>query len=145
MPEPLGGPDCIEWVGNFSTKTGYGRFSWMYKDYNAHRVSYQVHRGDIPDGLMVLHDPVSCNNRRCVNPDHLRVGTPRDNQHDRRASGTDTRGEQVFGSKLTESDVIAIRRLRAAGVPENELAEQFGVHRTNVNYIVNRKTWTHLP
>lgn len=143
LPGDVGGADCVEWPGAVGT-TGYGKFCFRYKDYNAHRVSYLIHRGEIPVGMMVLHDPARCNNRRCVNPDHLRLGTAAENQHDRNVAGTDVRGERVVGAKLRGEDVVEIRRLRQSGISEAELARRYGVHRTSINFIVNRKTWTHL-
>lgn len=144
LPGDVSGPECVEWPRGIGS-TGYGKLCFQYRDYNAHRVSYMIHRGDIPDSMMVLHDPEICNNRRCVNPDHLRLGTPAENQHDRRVAGTDIRGERVAGAKLEADDVIEIRKLRKSGVTEMELAERYGVHRTSINLIINRKTWAHLP
>ena len=144
LPGEVGGVACVEWPGRIAS-TGYGRMVFRYRDYHAHRVSYTIHRGAIPDGLWVLHDPEVCNNPRCVNPDHLRLGTPGENQRDRRVAGTDIRGERVAGAKLENDDVIEIRRLRKGGATEMELAERYGVHRTSINLIINRKTWAHLP
>lgn len=144
LPGEIGGQDCVEWPGKVAS-SGYGRMFFRYKDYQAHRVSYTINRGVIPDGLWVLHDPEVCNNPRCVNPDHLRLGTAAENTRDRVAAGTDIRGERVAGARLKAADVIEIRRLRRAGATEMELANRYGVHRTSINLIINRKTWAHLP
>lgn len=144
LPGDIGGTECVEWPRSVGS-AGYGKLCFKYRDYSAHRVSYQIHKGEIPDGMMVLHDPEVCNNRKCVNPNHLRLGTPGENQRDRRIAGTDIRGERVAGAKLEAGDVLEIRRLRKAGATEMELAKRYGVHRTSINFIINRKTWAHLP
>lgn len=70
---------CWEWTKGTS-KEGYGRMSFMGGSTYAHRVSYTVMKGTIPEGLFILH---SCNNPKCVNPDHLRPGTQQENVDDR--------------------------------------------------------------
>lgn len=73
---------CWEWTG--WRAHGYGYFFHEGKDQRAHRVSYELFVGSIPDGLVVMH---SCDNRPCVNPDHLSVGTQADNVRDMVAKG----------------------------------------------------------
>ena len=143
LPGEIGGAECVEWPRGIGS-AGYGKLCFNYRDYNAHRVSYQIHKGEIPDGMMVLHDPEVCNNRKCVNPDHLRLGTAAENQHDRRIAGTDNRGERAAGARLNADSVREIRRLREQGMIESDIAKRFGVHRTTVNLILNRKTWAHV-
>lgn len=84
----LDGGRCWIWLG-YKTKNGYGQVS-MGSIHNrtiifAHRLSYELHKGVVPDGMLILH---SCNNRECVNPDHLRIGTRLENSQDARISGT---------------------------------------------------------
>lgn len=92
---------CHEWTGH--TTEGYGGLNINGKGYRAHRVSYRFFVGPIPDGLMVLH---KCDNTRCVNPEHLFVGTARDNVHDMISKGRDSFGEPkefcLRGHKLSE-------------------------------------------
>lgn len=91
---------CWEWQGALSD--GYGRLLVRGHFNKAHRVSYRIHFGKIPDGLMVLH---KCNNRRCVNPDHLYAGTHGNNMRDRKLAGTygrDFNGRTKVSSEQAE-------------------------------------------
>ena len=70
---------CVEWTDAL-TRGGYGRFKYQNKSLRSHRVSYEIHYGLIPEGLHILH---RCDNRKCVNPDHLFLGTHQDNMSDK--------------------------------------------------------------
>ena len=106
----------------------------------AHRVSYELSKGEIPTGLMVRHE---CDNPGCVNPTHLVVGTARDNVRDRvdRGRSADRRGERHPLAKLTGSAVKAIKNSALAG---KDLAEIFGVSQASVSLIKNNKHWKHI-
>lgn len=142
----VGQDQCWEWTAATS-KDGYGLF-WDNKAAKAHRVSYELHKGEIPKGMCVCH---SCDNPGCVNPAHLWLGTVADNNADMaekgRAksgySGGGPPGEKHGRSKLAEAQVKEIRR-RYPRVNQRELAALFGVSRSQIGRIVNGEHWTHL-
>jgi len=123
------------WAWNGPKWHGYRRLNIGKTTSGAHRVSYIIHRGQIPAGMHVLH---SCDNRSCCNPDHLFLGTNGDNVKDKIAKG---RG----WSKLSADDVAEIRRLYGrygrGGVSGKDLAARFGVSRAEVSLIVNGHYW----
>lgn len=132
--------ECWPFVGTM--RKGYGRLSDENgKIKSSHRLAWTLVYGD-PGPLCVLHH---CDNRRCCNPGHLFLGTYADNNADRHAKGRTNapRGEQSGTAKLTESDVLKIRRL-AGGASQAEIARQLGVDRKNVWCIVHGKSWKHL-
>ena len=144
MPEPMSG--CWLWIGCLNNKaSGYGIFSSNNKPGLAHRMSYQMYKGEIPNGMCVLH---SCDVRSCVNPDHLFLGTYFDNAKDMFSKGRNTKlrayGESVGGSKLKESDVLEIRNLKKIGVKTRFIVNKYNVTKENINYILSGKTWKHL-
>ena len=138
---------CWEWTAS-KTRLGYGQFKVggrKGKMLKAHRVSYDLYRGEIGD-LCVLH---RCDNRACVRPDHLFLGTQLDNMSDREAKGRGgqklRRGEGNGRAKLTCEQVLAIRNRHAVGdVSMTRMADEFGVSKTHISHILHRKTWIHL-
>lgn len=130
------GDGCWAWRG--AHFKGYAYMGGL----KAYRVAYEVAVGPIPPGLMVRH---LCNNPGCVRPDHLAVGTQKDNMRDMVDAGRSTLGERSANAKLTTHDVLEIRRLSRIGTRQAELARRFGVHPSNVSLIVAGKAWPHLP
>jgi hypothetical protein len=147
--------DCWEWAG-FVDDTGAGRFApHGNRPTTAYRYSWTLHNGPIPNGLVVCHH---CDNRRCVRPDHLFVGTQRENIADAMRKGRmgqigqwvkDHPGEQRRtprpgasnpAAKLTQADVSEIRSLWPA-VNQSELGRRFGVTQSAIWSVVHGKSW----
>lgn len=125
-------PGCWVWQGR-PTKAGYGLMQNQY----AHRISYRLHHGE-PGDLCVLH---RCDNRLCVNPDHLFLGTRTDNMEDKVAKGRQLKGEQAPQAKLTEEQVFAIRRDTRT---QRVIAADYGIVQSHVSLIKSGKHWRHL-
>jgi len=133
--------DCIEFVGAHNPK-GYGHFWTGEKQVYAHRWAWEQANGPIPDGLCVLH---SCDNPCCVSLTHLRLGTNVDNNRDKTERGKNVCGSEHGHAKLTEEQVIEIRRLHAQdGLLHREIAAVFGVCRETIGDIVRHNRWTHV-
>lgn len=130
--------DCWEW--NASTGShGYGQLMMPgNKPITSHCFSYKHFIGPIPTGLHVLH---SCDNRKCVNPSHLFLGTNNDNIQDRVNKGRSVKAM----AKLSEDDVREMRRLyNVDDVPVSVLAQQFGIKPRTVYDVIKYVTWKHL-
>lgn len=132
---------CWEWTGSHD-KDGYGQFSYTTGKQRATRIMWVFIYGEIPDGLFVLH---KCDNPKCVRPDHLWLGTNIDNMRDRSQKGRQCRGEKQRNAKLTETQIIDIRRRYAVGnVSYNVLSAEYHINKTTISQIILRKTWKHL-
>jgi hypothetical protein len=127
---------CWNWTAS-KRRDGYGNAWHDGKVRLAHRVSYELHHGEIPrgdghHGTCVLH---KCDNRACVNPDHLFLGSQADNVADR-----DSKNRQA--SKINRADVLSIRS--AEGLTQQDLAGAFGISQTQVHRIRSGKKWKHV-
>ena len=134
---------CWEWTGSCCT-AGYGILSVDNRPRLAHRLAYEFYREMIPTGMQVLH---TCDNRRCVNPDHLYLGTHDDNMRDkvRRNRCSSLKGTESPTAVLSEDQVCAIRAEYAAcGVSQRVLAARFGVTQSTVSAIIRKVRWKHL-
>jgi DNA-binding CsgD family transcriptional regulator len=156
---------CHEWIGGRSEE-GYGKHTFDYKTVPAHRFSWELVNGPIPEGQLVLH---RCDNRACVNVEHLFLGSQKDNMVDCQRKGrtssydrTNTkwnpatgaahgsrkhpdaraRGARNGSSKLTLTQAEEIRKLYAAGgVSQRKLAQMFGVSQGATAALLKGKTW----
>lgn len=139
IPEPNTG--CFLWTG--ATKEyGYGVIGLGTREQGtakAHRVSYELYKGKIPQGLSVLH---SCDNPYCVNPAHLRVGTLKDNMQDcvkrNRNYVPNNKGENAKWAKLTADAVAHIRQKLMTGVA---YAKLYGVSKSTIYAIWSGDNW----
>lgn len=128
---------CIVWTG-VPMRGGYGRIRVNGKSMKAHRYSWELSNGPLPEGAWVLH---RCDNPPCVNPDHLFLGSPSDNVADMVEKKRHRFGERVSNSKLTADE---IRAIRASKLTQQETANQFGISQANVSSIQLRKAWKHV-
>lgn len=155
--------DCWEWMGSL-TKVGYGKIQVKNKNYTTHRLSYEIFKGQIPDGNMICH---SCDNKKCINPEHLWVGSAKDNMHDMIQKGrkvaktgwkhteetkqkfklrphSDRRGEKHHLSKLTSEDVLNIRKMIESGEKIIDIARKYNVDQSAISNIKRKRNWSHI-
>jgi hypothetical protein len=135
-----GSAECWLWKGS-KNQDGYGVIWHVDRLRGAHRISWLLNRGPIPDGLDVLH---KCDVRLCCNPEHLFLGTHGDNCNDRTRKERSAKGEAHGRSKLTNEQVIEIRARFAAGQSARVVAEAFGVTKGTVRHIKMGRHWKHL-
>lgn len=143
-----GDEDCWEWLANSGPK-GYGL---MFVGHNvlglpltarAHRIAWALTFGPVPAGLHVCH---SCDNTSCVNPRHLFVGTNADNHEDRMRKGKIVRGTHNGRAKMTEEQVLSMRRrYSAGGVTVAALAREAGVRHCCAWNALMGVTWKEVP
>lgn len=156
IPEPNSG--CLLWLGGGGR---YGHANYDGRRYLAHRLSWALTNGPVPDGMFVCH---KCDNPYCVEPRHLFLGTPAENSSDmvrkgRSLSGdrnpsprnldkvrqNHPRGEQIGCAKLTADQVMDLRRRHASGEGRATIARDFGIHPVVVSMIAYGVRWSHLP
>lgn len=117
---------------------GYGQIHLNGKTVYAHRVAYELAKGSIPEGMFILH---SCDNRKCVNPDHLSVGTFDDNMADMVDKERQAHGVKNGRAKLTAEQV---REIRSAVGTHTEIAARYGVTRSLVSLIRSGRIWRQI-
>jgi hypothetical protein len=155
--------DCWDWKRKIS-KTGYGQITINSKYCSVHRESYKFFKGEIPLGNQVCH---SCDNKKCINPEHLWVGTQKENIQDAKNKNrladqrgrkhsketleklklrphSDRRGEKHHLRKLNEKDIFKIRDLLKNGYTQKQIGEMYEVNQSTICQIKNGKRWSHI-
>jgi hypothetical protein len=128
---------CIEWTAARNA-SGYG-VTWNgQKTVLAHRYSYQLSVGPIPDGMHILH---RCDNPPCINPDHLFPGDDNDNVVDMIAKGRNNIGQKNGSTKLTDEQVVAIR---SDARTQRVIAKEYGISQSQVSWIKSGRGWKHM-
>lgn len=133
---------CWEWTASFDSG-GYGVIKVGGENKKAHRVSYEIFNGSIPEKMCVCH---KCDNPKCINPDHLFIGTQQANIADRqnkcRSNGGSLQGEKNKSAKLTNMQVAEIKRAIADGCPQKDLAIKYSVSATTIWAIKHGLKWS---
>lgn len=132
---------CWHWTKAMA-RCGYGKVKHKGKTVHTHRVSYELFRGPIEAGKWVLH---TCDVRACVNPDHLYLGTAKDNMRDmlERNRMNPSKGAECSFSKLTDNQVLEICK-NEERLSTSRLGQKYGVSKSTIISIQNRKTWQHV-
>ena len=132
---------CWLWQGGRWSQ-GYGRFKSRGIDLKAHRISYSIYKGEIQNGLLVCH---YCDNPPCVNPDHLFLGTNKQNTQDMLRKGRHSfTGSMNPKAKLKDQDIIEIRRMILEGIFQKEIGRKFNVSQATISDIKLRSIWKHV-
>lgn len=147
--QKLSDNECWPWTGCCSgsskdkeKKWAYGKFSFRGGMKNAHRIMLYLSKGEPPcTGMFACH---TCDNPKCVNPSHLYWGTAKQNTHDMLNRNRQARGLKHGISKLTEDQVLAIKRSLMGGGMIYRLAKQYGVARATIQDIKKGVTWAHV-
>lgn len=137
---------CWTWTASLN-EHGYGRIATGPKSRGgrivlAHRASWELHYGTIPEGMGVLH---RCDTPACVRPDHLFLGDQSTNMRDCSQKGRTNQGERCPAAKLTAEQVREIRhRYAQGGVSQQRLADEYGLAQATVHELIVRETWKHI-
>ena len=131
---------CWIWTG-CTNGLGYGVKRIGPKIVRVHRLVYEMLHEPIPEGMMLRHN---CDVRNCVRPSHMTPGTHEENMKDMVDRGRSPRGEASGLSKISDQDVVIIRKAWALGASQKDIACELGISQPAVSDIVNRKTWRHL-
>lgn len=128
---------CHEWIGHIGAN-GYGLYSISNKQRTTHRLAWEIKHGEIPKGLCVCH---KCDNRKCVNPDHLFLGTKKENNSDMAQKKRSALGVRNGHAKLTEGQVVEIYSSRDS---YSKIAKRIGISITQISAIKTGREWAHV-
>lgn len=132
--------ECLIYTGSLS-KSGYGQF-WAYgTTLRAHRFAWELKHGPIDLYVLICH---KCDNKPCVETEHLFEGTELDNMQDWKAKGLSRFGERGTKAILTHENVLEVKKLSAEGSTDKSIALRFGVHRTTISKIITGVNWSHV-
>jgi HNH endonuclease len=126
---------CWDWKGCCPKNPGYGQFRSNGKIHKAHRSSWLIHKGEIPKGMFVCH---TCDNKRCSNPDHLFLGTCKDNNLDaikKNILPFGKIGKENHRCKLSDEDVIKVKEMIDQKISQCKISKIFGVSQTLISLI----------
>ena len=136
--------ECWGWKGS-KNPGGYGKITVRIEGrpitVSAHKLSYQLHKGEVPSSLLVLHH---CDNPECTNPNHLFLGTQQDNMKDKMAKGRGSTVKSTSNAKLTKDQVLYIWEQRTTRITAQNLAAELGVSEYTVRDIWLKRTWKHI-
>ena len=133
---------CWNWKAGINSE-GYG---WFWKEKRPHiasRISWELKFGPVPENMIVCH---TCDNTKCVNPSHLWLGTDQDNTDDKIKKGRDVtfKGEQHGMAKLSEKQILEIRKELGTGKSGYKIAKEYNVTRNLIYSIKHRRLWKHI-
>lgn len=133
---------CHEWQRSIN-RGFYASIGYKGATMLVHRASYMAFKGEIPEGMLVLH---SCDNRICINPDHLRIGNQTDNMRDRSERGrcASQRGSKHGRAKLNDGDVRQIMQRISNNERDYQIAKHYSVTASNINSIRSGVSWNHI-
>jgi predicted XRE-type DNA-binding protein len=135
--------ECWNWIRSIGS-AGSGVFTIRRKNISAYKMAWELTYGDVPEGKILCH---ICDNRKCCNPNHLYVGTHKENAEDRKNRGRngDQRGEKSKHNKLSEGQVIEIiKLLKYTDLSQYKIADMFDISRSTVLAIHMNENWKHV-
>lgn len=132
---------CFIVTSHRANQDGYSNLYRNKKHIRAHRLVFEECFGTIPEGLVIRH---KCDNPRCINPEHLELGTNKENMRDAVERDRNAKGEKNGRSKLTEEKVREIRNMVSTGMQTKEIAKTLNISFETTKKVRERKTWKHV-